>query len=299
MKAEPRAPGAMNWRSRTCARCTLPRIPPSPRRNTEWAFLMDWRHLWLRSPRQQAVLRVRDEVCRACRDFFPCAGLRSHRHPHPHPHLLRRHHHHPFETDYLDRGKAYLSRAASFIWRLRPWPWAGSIVSGLLSGREIEDPRHLTEFWMVEAEAAFYTLEEVMGWRKTWCAPWSGGCWKTRRPAPPVGAGHRAPQAGAGWSLSPGELRRRPGVPEGARQGSLLGGGPAAMRRPCCPRASTGRCWCIATPGGQKAFYMEPDPADPRLALCVDMLARKATGRSSGAPNAWTISTPCWPAWRP
>ncbi len=96
-------------------------------------FLMDRRHLWLRSPRQQAILRVRDEVCRACRDFFQergfvlvdtpiltptsCEGTTS-----------------LFETDYLDKGKAYLSQSGQLYLEAAAMALGGSTASGPPSG---------------------------------------------------------------------------------------------------------------------------------------------------------------------
>ena len=107
---QPRAPGGYELEvTRVIPVQIAPEYPISPKEHGV-AFLMDRRHLWLRSPRQQAILRIRDEVCRACRDFFhdrgfvlidtpiltptACEGTTS-----------------LFETNYLDRGKAYLSQS--------------------------------------------------------------------------------------------------------------------------------------------------------------------------------------------
>ena len=88
VRAEPRAPGGYELEVTRVAPVQIaPEYPISPKEHGV-AFLMDRRHLWLRSPRQQAILRVRDEVCRACRDFFHDPGVRPGGHPHPHPHGL-------------------------------------------------------------------------------------------------------------------------------------------------------------------------------------------------------------------
>ena len=77
VKAEPRAPGGYELEvSRLRPVHISQEFPISPKEHGV-AFLLDRRHLWLRSPRQQAILRVRDEVCRACRDFFAASGALS------------------------------------------------------------------------------------------------------------------------------------------------------------------------------------------------------------------------------
>jgi asparaginyl-tRNA synthetase len=90
VRAEPRAPGGYELEvTRVIPVQIAPEYPISPKEHGV-AFLMDRRHLWLRSPRQQAILRIRDEVCRACRDFFHDRGFVLI--DTPHPHGLRGHH---------------------------------------------------------------------------------------------------------------------------------------------------------------------------------------------------------------
>ena len=92
VKAEPRAPGGYELEVTQLEPIHIaPEYPISPKEHGV-AFLMDRRHLWLRSPRQQAILRIRDEISRACRDFFHERGLCPGGYAHPHPHRLRRHH---------------------------------------------------------------------------------------------------------------------------------------------------------------------------------------------------------------
>src|SRR4030042_980044 len=75
VRAEPRAPGGFELEvTRVIPVHIAPEYPISPKEHGV-AFLMDRRHLWLRSPRQQAILRIRDAVCRACRDFFHDRGF--------------------------------------------------------------------------------------------------------------------------------------------------------------------------------------------------------------------------------
>ena len=114
-------------------------------------FLMERRHLWLRTPRQTAILRIRHEVIKAIRDFFDeqgfvlidapiltpsaCEGTTT-----------------LFSTEYFD-STAYLSQSGQLYMEAAAIPWARYIVS-LLSRGESKTRRHLTEFWMVEPEMA-------------------------------------------------------------------------------------------------------------------------------------------------
>ena len=162
VRAEARAPGGYELEVTRVKPLHLAQDYPISPKEHGVAFLMDQRHLWLRSPRQQAILRVRDEVCRACRDFFhdrgfvlvdtpiltptACEGTTS-----------------LFETDYLDRGKAYLSQSGQLYLEAAALALGRVYCFGpTFRAEKSKTRRHLTEFWMVEAEAAFYTLEDIM-----------------------------------------------------------------------------------------------------------------------------------------
>src|SRR5262245_59279879 len=124
-------------------------------------FLLDHRHLWLRSSKQHALLRVRSEVCQGIRDFFyerdfvlidspiltpaACEGTST-----------------LFETDYFDQ-KAYLSQSGQLY--LEPACLAFGKVycfGPTFRAEKSKTRRHLTEFWMVEPEVAFADLGDIM-----------------------------------------------------------------------------------------------------------------------------------------
>ena len=128
------------------------------------AFLMEHRHLWLRSARQQAILWVRHELIRAIRDFLDthhfiqldapiltpaaCEGTST-----------------LFSTPYFDQGNAYLSQSGQLYME------AGAMAFGRVycfgpsfRAEKSKTRRHLTEFWMVEPEIAFADLEELISW---------------------------------------------------------------------------------------------------------------------------------------
>ncbi|MFZ1460238.1 MAG: asparagine--tRNA ligase [Ignavibacteria bacterium] len=125
-------------------------------------FLMDRRHLWIRSPRQVSILRVRNEIIQAIRDYMyengfilfdtpiftpnACEGTST-----------------LFATDYFDIGKAYLSQSGQL------YAEAGAMALGKVytlgptfRAENSMTRRHLTEFWMMEPEMAFYDIDDDM-----------------------------------------------------------------------------------------------------------------------------------------
>lgn len=125
-------------------------------------FLMDNRHLWLRSSKQVAILKIRHRIIKAIRDFFDERGFTL-----MDPPILT-----PaacegtstlFETDYFDLGKAYLSQSGQL------YAEAGAMALGKVytfgptfRAEKSKTRRHLTEFWMVEPEVAFNDLNDNM-----------------------------------------------------------------------------------------------------------------------------------------
>lgn len=125
-------------------------------------FLADRRHLWLRSPRQVAIMRVRNELVQAIRDFMyengfvlfdtpiftpnACEGTST-----------------LFATDYFDLGKAYLSQSGQL------YAEAGALALGKVytfgptfRAENSMTRRHITEFWMMEPEMAYYDIDDNM-----------------------------------------------------------------------------------------------------------------------------------------
>lgn len=125
-------------------------------------FLADRRHLWLRSSRQHAIMRVRHRIIKAIRDFYDGRGFVLLDSPILTPaacegtSTL-------FETDYFDMGKAYLTQSGQL------YAEAGAMAFGKVycfgptfRAEKSKTRRHLTEFWMVEPEVAFNDLNDDM-----------------------------------------------------------------------------------------------------------------------------------------
>lgn len=125
-------------------------------------FLMDNRHLWIRSKKQNAVLKVRHTVVKATRDFFDnngfiladtpiftpaaCEGTTT-----------------LFEVDYFDDDKAYLTQSGQLYNEATAASLGRSYCFGpVFRAEKSKTRRHLTEFWMVEPEMAYAHLDDVM-----------------------------------------------------------------------------------------------------------------------------------------
>ena len=123
---------------------------------------MDRRHLWLRSRRQHAIQRVRHGIVRACRDFFDdrdfclidtpiltptaCEGTTT-----------------LFETDYFGRS-AYLTQSGQLYNEATAMSFGRVYCFGpTFRAEKSKTRRHLTEFWMVEPEMAYYELDDAIG----------------------------------------------------------------------------------------------------------------------------------------
>jgi asparaginyl-tRNA synthetase len=123
---------------------------------------MDRRHLWLRSRRQHAVLRVRHEIIRAVRDYFDDHGFTLVDTP-----ILT-----PaacegtttlFEVPYFEYGTAYLAQSGQLYNEATAAAMGKTYCFGpTFRAEKSKTRRHLTEFWMVEPEMAYANLDDVM-----------------------------------------------------------------------------------------------------------------------------------------
>ena len=124
-------------------------------------FLMDHRHLWLRSQRQHAIIRVRHEIIKSVRDYFDSHGFTLVDTPIFTPAAcegtttL-------FEVNYFDDEKAYLTQSGQLYNEANAMAFGKVYCFGpTFRAEKSKTRRHLTEFWMVEPEMAFADLEEV------------------------------------------------------------------------------------------------------------------------------------------
>jgi len=125
-------------------------------------FLMDHRHLWLRSSRQHAILRVRHQIIKAIRDFFDSNEFTLVDAPILTPSSVEGTST-LFETDYFDLGKAYLTQSGQLYAEAAALAFGKVYCFGpTFRAEKSKTRRHLTEFWMVEPEMAWADLYDDM-----------------------------------------------------------------------------------------------------------------------------------------
>lgn len=161
VKEEPRSPGGFELSADKFEIISAsPDYPITPKEHGV-DFLMNHRHLWLRSKKQHAIIRVRSEIVRAAREFFDtrkftlcdtpiltpnaCEGTST-----------------LFETKYFD-GSAYLSQSGQLYSEATAMAHGKVYCFGpTFRAEKSKTRRHLLEFWMIEPEMAFYDLNQNM-----------------------------------------------------------------------------------------------------------------------------------------
>ena len=244
-------------------------------------FLLDHRHLWLRSPRQVAIARVRAEIEQALNDFFyerefvrvdtpiltQAIGERSGL----------------FATEYFDEGNAYLAQTGQLYGEAAAAALGKIYTFGpTFRAEKSKTRRHLTEFWMLEPEMAFHDSADSMRLQEEMIEYVVRRCVERRstelalleRDITKLEA-IRAPFPRIDYSDAVTTLQKKGsevkwGDDLGAEDESLL---VADYDRPI---------FVMNYPKEAKAFYMKENPADPRTVLCSDMLAPEGYGEIIG-----------------
>ncbi|MBI2876832.1 MAG: asparagine--tRNA ligase [Candidatus Tectomicrobia bacterium] len=246
------------------------------------AFLMDHRHLWLRSSRQHAILRIRSAVIKALRDFFDEQGFILFDSPILTPaacegtSTL-------FGTEYLDGSMAYLSQSGQLYGE------AGAMAFGKIycfgptfRAEKSKTRRHLSEFWMIEPEIAYADLDTIMGLCEEMLEYLVGQILETRareletleRDLEPLKK-IRAPFPRISYDEAVERLRQ---AGSDIPWGDDLGGDDETILaqmfdRPVMVHRYPAQC---------KAFYMKDDPENAGRVLCVDVLASEGYGEIIG-----------------
>jgi asparaginyl-tRNA synthetase len=250
-------------------------------------FLQERRHLWVRSPRQSAILRIRAEIMRAAAEYFDMNGyIRTD------PPVLT-----PaacegtstlFPVDYFGDA-AYLTQSGQLYVEATALA-LGKVYSfgPTFRAEKSKTRRHLTEFWMVEPEVAFMDLDGLMELAENYISHIVGSVVKNRAAELTV-IGRDVAKLEAIKTPFP-RLRYDEAV-ELLNQAHKNG----QLEQPFTygnDFGSPDETWLSSQydrpvmvhryPADVKAFYMEPDPKDPRYALCVDVLAPEGYGEIIG-----------------
>lgn len=250
-------------------------------------FLMEHRHLWVRTPRQAAILRTRAEIVKAARDFLDSNGFTL-----TDPPILT-----PaacegtttlFPVDYFDE-QAYLTQSGQLYIEATAMA-LGKVYSfgPTFRAEKSKTRRHLTEFWMVEPEIAYATLDDLMKLAEDFISFLVARCLEHRR----------ADLAVIGRDVTKLENIRTPfprisyddavdilhkGFADGKIETKFEWGGDFGSPDETYISSQFDRPVMVHRyPAKVKAFYMEPDPQRPELALCVDVLAPEGYGEIIG-----------------
>ena len=245
-------------------------------------YLMDRRHLWIRAPRQQAILRVRHEVINACRDFFnnrgfvlcdtpiftpsACEGTTT-----------------LFPVQYFEDTTAYLTQSGQLYNEANAMALGKVYAFGpTFRAEKSKTRRHLTEFWMVEPEMAYATLDDTMDLAEALVVEVVSRVLDKRAAELKVLERDtskletvKSPFPRISYDEAVERLKAK-GQP--FEWGGDLGGTDETVLssefdRPVCVHRY---------PAAVKAFYMKPDPQRPELALGVDVLAPEGYGEIIG-----------------
>jgi len=161
IKAEPRSPGGYEMLASKVELVALAEEYPISKKDHGTNFLMDNRHLWLRSKRQHAIIRIRHTIVKAIRDFFDDRDFTLMDAP-----IFQQAATEGtatlFATDYFGE-KAYLTQSGQLYGEAGAAAFGKAYVFGpTFRAEKSNTRRHLTEFWMVEPEMAFYDLDMDM-----------------------------------------------------------------------------------------------------------------------------------------
>jgi asparaginyl-tRNA synthetase len=244
-------------------------------------FLMDHRHLWLRSTRQRAILGVRHEIIKAVRDFFDqrgftlvdtpiftpaaCEGTTT-----------------LFEVNYFDE-KAYLTQSGQLYNEAAAMAVGKTYCFGpTFRAEKSKTRRHLTEFWMVEPEVAFARLDDVMVLGEELVAFIVQRVLEKRRPEVQT-LGRDVTKLEKCEPPFP-RLSYDEAVKFLQAKGSEIqwGGDFGGTDETLLSQNFDRPVLVHRYPSQVKAFYMAPDPGRPEVALCVDMLAPEGYGEIIG-----------------
>lgn len=281
IRQDERAPGGFEMDVTHLETVNLSSTYPLTPKKHGTAFLMEHRHLWLRSSRQHAILKIRSEIIKSCRDFFDdqgfvlvdtpiitpaaCEGTST-----------------LFEIDYFDET-AYLTQSGQLYNEAACMSVGKTYCFGpTFRAEKSKTRRHLTEFWMVEPEIAYADLSDIMVLGEE-CVSFIVGRVLERRSRelkilerdthllekvqPPF------PRISYEEAF---DLLEKKGTE--TPRGSDFGGTDETIisenfKQPVIVHRF---------PQKIKAFYMEPDPENSKLALCMDMLAPEGYGEIIG-----------------
>ena len=244
-------------------------------------YLLDNRHFWLRTPRQVAIARVRNEIEQAIHDFFYGRGFLRVDTPILTAAIGERSG--LFATEYFDEGNAFLAQTGQLYGEAAAAAFGKIYTFGpTFRAEKSKTRRHLTEFWMIEPEVAFNDSDDNMQLQEDMLLFIVGRVLERCRPELKelerdvtkleaiAGPFPRIDYTDAVKILQGKGSAVQWGDDLGAEDEALLVEGHATP------------VFVKNYPKEAKAFYMKENPADPRTVLCDDCLAPEGYGEIIG-----------------
>ena len=250
-------------------------------------FLMEHRHLWVRTPRQASILRVRAEIIKAARDFFDENGFTL-----TDPPIIT-----PaacegtttlFPVDYFEE-QAYLTQSGQLYIEATALA-LGKVYSfgPTVRAEKSKTRRHLTEFWMVEPEVAYAKLDDLMVLAEDFISFIVKRCLEKRRAdlqtiGRDVAKLEKISAPFPRITYDDAVKMLQEAHAKGALENKFEYGGDFGSPDETYLSAQFDKPVIVNRyPAVVKAFYMEPDPDRPDLALCMDVLAPEGYGEIIG-----------------
>jgi asparaginyl-tRNA synthetase len=285
LRADARSPGGVEMGLDAVELVSLAESYPITPKEHGTDFLMDHRHLWLRSSRQQAILKIRAEVIAAFRDFMDgegfllvdapiftpsaCEGTTT-----------------LFETQYFEH-KAYLTQSGQLYEEAAAMAFGRVYCFGpAFRAEKSKTRRHLIEFWMMEPEWAFATLDDVIALEERLLVYTVARVLERRAAELKIVERDvtklervKAPFPRIHYNEAVERIHK-------AGQPFEWGGDFGGTDETVLAEQFETPVFVTNYPAAVKAFYMEPDPADPRLSLSCDCLAPEGYGEIIGGGSA-------------
>jgi asparaginyl-tRNA synthetase len=251
-------------------------------------FLMEHRHLWIRTPRQSAILRVRATIMRAASEYFDTNGFTRTDPPILTPNACEGTSE-LFEMDYFGDDKAYLTQSGQLYIEATALA-LGKVYSfgPTFRAEKSKTRRHLTEFWMIEPEVAYIGLDELMVLAENFISHIVARVLESHRadlkvigrdveklekikaPFPKISYEEAHAMLAEAFAKGLIETEHKDGDDFGSPDETYIS---SQFDRPVMVHRY---------PAAIKAFYMQPDPNDASKALCVDVLAPEGYGEIIG-----------------
>jgi len=282
VKEDKRAPGGFEVDVTSLTAVQVAHDYPITPKEHGTAFLMENRHLWLRSPRQHAVIRVRHAVVKGVRDYLDdqgftlvdtpiftpaaCEGTTT-----------------LFGVPYFDEGTAYLTQSGQLYNEANAAAHGKVYCFGpTFRAEKSKTRRHLTEFWMVEPEMAFAHLEDAVKVAEGLIVSVIERVLETRKEELKVLERDVAKLGNVTspfpWLHYDDAIKLIQSKGSATPWGSDFGGTDETVIAEAYDRPVVVHRF----PAAIKAFYMEPDPERPELTLSADILAPEGYGEIVG-----------------